>query len=385
MPWMSSIVENRKHAIWLVETGLPVSEAARLTGVSRQCLHKWIGRSEAEGADGLRDRSRAPHEHPNAVSPSMRRRVIRMKKRFSDEGPRKLRKYLMEEYPKERIPAASTIGLILKAEGLVTPRRRSRRTEETVDEKLIESSEPNQVWAIDYKGEFLVGRTHCYPLTITDTFSRYALLIEAHQGASAKPACRALWRTFGEFGIPSVIRCDNGTPFVSTKSPAGLTRLAVMLTRLGIKRERIEPGKPAQNGRHERFHRSLKAATANPPSTSWRGQAIRFGLYRKHYNDQRPHESLGMRTPAELYASSQRSRPRTLPPIEHPLAQAVLKVYSSGEITIRGAKLFLSASLANETVAANEVADDLVALTYGPIYLGVYSFRGREPVFTMAP
>jgi len=377
-------MDGRKHAIELVRLGASVTDSAYLSGVSRQCLHKWLKREDA--GEDLTDRSRAPKRHAFAVSTATRKRLIRLKKRYPDEGPRKLRTYFIEDYPDERPPAASTIGRILKDAGLTTPRPNRRRTEGIrTKSTLTEATQANDVWCIDYKGEFSVDGEQCYPLTLTDLYSCYTLAVCSHHGACTQPSMRTLWGVFGRYGLPRVIRCDNGTPFVSTKAPAGLTRLAVMLARLKIERERIDPGRPDQNGRHERFHRSLKGATANPPAPSWVAQQRRFDRYRTHFNHRRPHEALGMKPPATAYCTSPRLRPQKLPPIEHPTAQRILKVYSSGEITIRGSKLFLSSTLAGETVAANEIADDVLQISFGPIYLGVYSFREKRPCFIQAP
>ena len=378
-------MESRKHAVGLVDQGVSVSEAARLVGVSRQCLHKWLTRRAAHGDKGLAERSRAPRNHPNEVSRLTRKRLVRLKKKYRDEGPKKIRTYFREQYPNERAPAVSTIGLILKESGLVSPRPNRRRSDIVTKTTLTEATEPNHVWAIDYKGEFRVAGAWCYPLTITDTFSRYALTMQAHRATSCEPACQALWRAFGRFGLPKLIRSDNGIPFVSMKAPAGLTRLGVMLTKLGIRRERIDPGKPAQNGRHERFHRSLKGATANPPAGSWNAQQKRFDRYRLHFNETRPHEALAMQTPASLYYPTPRTRPDKLPEIEHPTAQRVICVYGNGEIRLGGTKVFLTHTLAGETVAVSEIADDLFRMSYGPIYLGTYSFQGKTPVFEQAP
>ena len=385
MGWRSSAMESRIHAIELVDAGVPVTESARLSGVTRQCLHKWLRRREAEGIEGLKDRSRAPKKHPNAVTAVMRKRALRYKKKHPDEGPRKIHGYLRGKYPGQKVPAASTIGLILKEEGLCVERPTRRREPVTTSNQLTDGVEPNQVWCLDYKGEFAVGGELCYPFTVTDHFSRFAIVVRGHRGATVKDSVRALWRAFDTFGLPRVIRCDNGTPFASTKSPAGLTRLAVMLERLGIRRERIDPGKPSQNGRHERFHRSLKGATANPPAHSWQAQQKRFERYCKHYNETRPHEALNMNVPASVYQTSDRARPQNLPVIEHPKAQRVIPVYSSGEIGLKGKKLFLTSTLAGETIAVDEIEDDLFRCTYGSLYLGVYSLREERPVFHQAP
>jgi len=378
-------MESRKHAIDLVELGISVSEASQLAGVSRQCLHKWLARYREQGWKGLRDHSRAPKRHAFAVTKRMRQRVVAMKKRFPSEGPRKLRGYLETKYPGERIPAASTMSIILKEAGLVAPRRRRRTNLASTKTTLTTPTAPNDVWCIDYKGEFLVDGRHCYPLTATDLFSKFDLVTRAHSGAVTTPTMRCMWNAFGTYGMPAVIRSDNGMPFISPKSPAGMSRFSVMLTRLGIRHERIAMGRPDQNGSHERFHRSLKAATANPPAGSWSAQQRRFDRYRKHYNHVRCHEALEMRPPANVFCNSSRTRPSKLPPIQHPRAQRILKIYSNGEMSLRGFTLFLSHSLRGETVAANEVEEDLVSISYGAIHLGVFSFRTKKPTFTQAP
>ena len=255
----------------LLKRGLGPVEVGRLCGVSRQTIHKWWTRYESDGEEGLEERSRAPHEHALAVSPEMRRRVIGLRRRYK-EGPRKLRVYLLREGLEEKVPAASTIGRILRQEGLSEPRTKRRRAPgSSVYKELTEPNEPNDIWTVDFKGEFLVGGHKCYPLTVQDRFSRMLLAIRSHSGTYAKTTNAALVRAFRTYGLPWGIRVDNGTPFVSCTSPAGLTQVSVLWVRLGIELERTRPGKPCDNGRHERLHKSLKHHTAKLELTRFQG------------------------------------------------------------------------------------------------------------------
>jgi len=208
--------------------------------------------------------------------------------------------------------------------------------------------------------------------------------VRAQTGTGYEPTRANLWRIFGSYGLPRVIRCDNGNPFVATRAPAGLTRFGALLVKLGIRLERTEPGKPYQNGSHERFHKTLKAATARPPASTWNAQQKRFDRFRKHYNEVRPHEALDMRAPAALYSASPRPRPKSPPPIEHPGVQRVITVYDDGSVSLFGSHIHLSTSIARETVGVTEVEDDIYKITYGPIYLGHISFRHRQPVTCFA-
>lgn len=378
MPWRTDVVESRLYAMELLAEGLSAGQVAEAVGVSRQTIQKWKKRLASEGKRGLLDRSHAPLEHPYEVSRRMEKLVLKARRKYG-EGPRKLRFYLGEDYPDERIPAASTIGRILKAHGLTEHRPTQRIHRPSQPSPLTEAKRPNDVWCIDFKGEFEVGGRLCYPFTVTDAFSRYVIATHAGFNTGGKRVYACLWRAFRRFGLPRVIRSDNGPPFVGRNAPRGLSRLSVRWVRLGIQPERIEPGKPQQNGRHERFHKSLKHATANPPATSLPAQQKRFDRYRVHFNDHRPHESLEMKRPAELYTPSERSRPDSVPPIEHPGVQRILCVSGDGRIHFRGNELHLSKALVYETVGITEIHDDLYEVTYGGLLLAHLSYRHPEP------
>lgn len=378
MPWATNVVDSRRYAMELLEEGLSAGQVAQALGVSRQTVQKWKKRKAEEGDAGLEDRSHAPHEHPYAVNEQMVRLVIKMRRKYK-EGPRKLRRYLLEEHPDKRVPAASTIGRILKCHGMTEKRTPRRPHTRVTPSPLVEPTGPNDVWCIDFKGEFNVGRRLCYPLTVTDAYSRYVIATNARTGTASKPVQAYLWRAFRRYGLPTVIRSDNGPPFAAYNAPCGLSQLSALWIRLGIHVERTEPGKPYQNGRHERFHKSLKHRTAAPPARTFGAQQKRFDRYRLHYNERRPHEALGMRSPAELYVPSSRPCPRTIPPIEHPQAQRIVSVFSDGRVSFRSAEFHVTKALRGQTVGLTEFEDDLYEVTYGPLCLAHVSFRGSEP------
>lgn len=378
MPWRTDVIESRLYAMQLLDEGLTAGRVGKAVGVSRQTIQKWKDRMEAEGEAGLADRSHAPVNHPFAVSPKIEKLVLKARRRYQ-EGPRKLRVYLLEQHPKERIPAASTIGRILKKHGLTEPRTTTRAHRPAQPSPLTEATWANDVWCIDFKGEFEVGGQLCYPLTVTDSFSRFVIATQAGYDTGGTRVQKSLWRAFRRYGLPRTIRSDNGAPFVGFNAPRGLSRLAVTWVRLGIQLERIEPGKPQQNGSHERFHKSLKHRTARPPAATFSAQQKRFDRYRIHFNEHRPHEALDMRRPAELYTPSERLCPDRLPPIEHPGVQRVLLVSRDGRINFRGAELHISKALIHETVGITEVHDDVYEVTYGALSLAHISFRHPKP------
>jgi len=248
MPWATNVIESRRYAMELLSGGMSAGQVAVAVGVSRQTIQKWKKRKEHEGEDGLIDRSHAPLTHPFAVSQEMERLVLRFRRRYR-EGPRKLRVYLLEQHPDKQIPAASTIGRILKRHDLTEKRLKPSKQLNAPPTSLTEPAKPNDVWCIDFKGEFEVGGRRCYPLTVTDGFSRYAIVTKAQTGLSRIPVQACLWRAFGRYGLPKVIRTDNGLPFAAFKAPLRLSKLAVQWIRLGIRVERIDPGKPYQTAR----------------------------------------------------------------------------------------------------------------------------------------
>ena len=233
---------------------------------------------------------------------------------------------------------------------------------------------PNRVWCADFKGNFAVGGERCNPLTISDGFSRYLLTCKALRSTTCSPVKRSFEATFREFGVPDAIRTDNGPPF-STLAVGGLSQLAIWWIRLGIRPERIMPGRPDQNGRHERMHRTLKAETARPPASSMRAQQARFDRFREEYNNVRPHEALGQATPSSLYRPTLRPLPRVLPELDYPGHFTICRTYPNGVITWRGTQWYLSGCLRNELVGLDELDNDCWRVFFGPVLLGILDVK----------
>jgi len=291
-------------------------------------------------------------------------------------GARKLRDVLAREQPGVGWPAPSTITTVLTRAGLVTTRRRSlrERTAWMRRTPLTAPTAPNDVWTADFKGEFRLRRgPYCYPLTIADLYSRYVLTVTGLDGTAGAPAEAIFRRSFAEFGLPWVIRTDNGVPFAAPGALGGLSVLSVWWIRLGIRPERIDKGVPQQNGAHERMHRTLKAEVTRPPSASLPAQQVRFDAGRRTFNERRPHEALQNTPPATHYTASARTRPPRLPPLEYPLDAELRRVTSSGVISWRMQRIFLSEVLSGEYVARHETAEEEWTITFGPLTLGTYS------------
>lgn len=371
MPWKeSSVLEQRNLFIREWQSGEEcVAELCRRFGISRQCGYELINRFVREGEAGLEPRSRAPARQARAMPAEVAARVVTARQQHPHWGPRKLRAFLERKAPRIDWPAASSIGALLKREGLVAARRKRPRVP-PYTEPLAHAGTPNQVWCADFKGWFECGDgSRCDPLTCTDAYSRYLLRCRAVTKADG-PHVRALFEAmFREYGLPLAVRTDNGSPFAS-RAPGGLSRLSMWWLRLGIRHERIEPGCPEQNGRHERMHRTLKQETAAPPRANLRRQQEAFVVFEREYNDERPHEGLGNRTPAEVYRRSERPYPARLPDIEFPLGATLRRISQQGSLKWRGERTFLSEVLARETVGLVEVDDDCFEVYYGPLLLG---------------
>ncbi len=349
----------------------PVAQLCRHFGISRKTGYKWIDRYETEGWPGVHEHSRAPHTRPHLTPATIQERVVQLRMQHPYWGPRKLLHRLTTREPSTAWPAPSTVGEILKRHGLVAPRRLRRRTP-AATQPLQTAMQPNDVWATDFKGWFRTqDGTRLDPLTLSDLASRYLLRCVSLRGGTAGLVQPVLVAAFQEYGLPAVIRSDNGPPFASV-GLGGLSQLAVWWIRLGIRPERIAPGHPEQNGRHERLHRTLKQATATPPYRTWRLQQRAFEEFRQEYNHERPHEALGMQTPAACYTPSARAYPRRLPEVEYPSHYRVRRVRSNGEIKWRGRRLFLSEALIGEPVGLQEVEQDLWRIEFGPIPLALY-------------
>jgi len=355
--WKETRVQDERLRLCLeFEAGeLSRAEICRRYGVSRKSGYKWWEQYLREGVAGLADRSRAPQNQPHAVDEETVGAILGLRARYPSWGERKLKAWLERERGERQWPCASSIGAVLKRYGLTSPPKRRRRA--SPSHELAAPSCANQVWAIDFKGWFRTGDgRRCDPLTLTDAHTRYLLRcqgVDATGAAFVRPLLEAAFR---EYGMPARMRSDNGPPFAST-GVGGLSRLSVWWLRLGIALERIEPGHPEQNGRHERMHRTLKRETARPPERTLRAQQRAFDRFRQEYNEERPHEALGMATPGSRYAPSARPFPARLPELEYPAGFALRVVEQHGDVSWRFGRFFLGEALAGETVGLEEVEE----------------------------
>jgi transposase InsO family protein len=339
-------------------------------GVSRQTGYDWLAKYRSGGASGLETKSSAPHHCPHETDEETAALLIAARKQHPTWGPRKLKAWLEDGHPWElELPAPSTIGGILKRAGLVSTRKRRRRPlRYSAPFRTIVAS--NDVWTADFKGQFRTrdGR-FCYPLTLVDCFSRYILRCDAYRAANgdAKASFEA---AFIEYGMPGAIRSDNGVPFATSSAPAGLSELSVWWIRLGITPERIPPGSPWENGRHERMHRTLKEEATRPPQANRKQQQLAFDAFRDEFNRERPHEALGQKPPATFYSASGRHYPKRPPELEYPDAFQLRRVSNVGVISWSGRRVFISNVLRGEVVGLSQVDDTTWELYFGPLLLG---------------
>jgi transposase InsO family protein len=348
----------------------------RRFGISRQWGYELVRRYDAKGIAGLEPRSRAPRHPSHAMADEIAEAIIGLRGEYPSWGPKKLRRMLQRRLPQTLWPAPSSIGDLLRREGLVRGRRR-RRLPLPVSQPFAAITAPNDLWCIDFKGWFRTGDgERCDPLTLSDADSRYLLVcrVVAPTTAGVDAVTDAAFR---EYGLPRALRSDNGPPFASTGA-GGLSRLAVKWLKLGIHLERIEPGAPQQNGRHERMHGTLKAETARPPAGSLAAQQQRFDAFRKVYNDERPHEGLGQETPASRYRPSLRGYPQRLEEPHYDAAQAVRQVRSNGEIRWGGELIFLSDALVGEPVGIAETEDGDWIVSFFHVPLGRIDRRSKR-------
>jgi len=346
-----------------------VVELAERYGVSRKTAYKWIGRYQAAGPSGLADRSSAPLVHGRATDAALVEAILQQKEARPTWGARKIIAKLSDRDPDLAWPVASTAGEILKRAGLVEPRRRRHRAPPTLG-GLTVAERPNHVWAVDHKGWITLGDgDRCEPLTITDSLARYLISVSSGGSTSVEEARPLFERAFAEFGLPETIRSDNGTPYASS-GVTGLTGLSVWWAKLGIRHERITPGRPQQNGRHERFHLTLKEAM-HPVSADRAVQSARFEAFRTYYNEERPHEALGQTPPSRHYAPSPRQLPDRLPEPDYPREADLRNVRQSGEIRWAGGLIYVSTALVGETVAIEESEEGELRMRFYDKPLGV--------------
>jgi transposase InsO family protein len=356
-----------------------MTELCERYGISRKTGYVWVDRYAQEGLAGLRDRSRAPRSCPHGTAPEVSERLLELRRLHPTWGPRKLLAWLEKREPERSWPVASTVGGILKRHGLVEDRAARRRPWPPSVRPSVQAEAPNRVWTGDFKGQFRTGDGRlCYPLTVADGFSRFLLAVVGLDTVSEAQAWPVFERLFREYGLPEAIKTDNGSPFASICALARLSRLSVRWLKLGIRLERIEPGHPEQNGRHERMHRTLKQETARPPAADRGAQQERFDRFRSVYNEQRPHEALAQKTPAELYHSSGRPYPEKTPEPEYPGHFEVRWVRPNGGIKWQGEFLFLSQALSGERVGLEESDDGVWSVYFGLVLLARFDERERK-------
>ena len=341
-------------------------------GISEKTGQKWLARFRKDGLDGLEDRSHAPRAPRCHLAPELAARIIALRKQYPKYGAVKLYDWLVQHEPAIAWPVPSTIGSLLTRHGLVRSRRHRPRGHAALVSGRTAATAPNDVWTADFKGEFrLTNGGWCYPLTVLDLCSHYLLRCRALPTTSVAPTQAAFEAVFREYGLPQVLRTDNGVPFAQPNALGRLGALGFWWVRLGIRPEHIQPGRPAQNGAHERFHKTLKAAMAQPRAASFHVQQARFDAFQQEYNSERPHASLpGHRPPASVYTASLRPYPTRLPPVLYPEGSEVRLVMHQGSIRWRNALIFLSTNLAGEYVLLTETGTDLFTIQYAQLTLG---------------
>lgn len=382
MPWVEtcSMTERMRLVIAAEKGTYSISEVCRRHGVSRKTGYKWLGRYGEDGAEGLRDRSRRPHRSPNKTPEEIEALLIEVREKHPRWGPDKLLAVIKRHHPDLELPARSTVAAILKRQGLIRSRRRRHRSRHP-GPPTREITAPNELWTADFKGQFKTqdGRW-CYPLTVADEHTRYLLACDGMKSTEGQGVRSTFERLFREHGMPEGIRTDNGVPFVVSHAILGLSSLGVWWISLGIRPERIQPGKPQQNGRHERMHRTLKDETVVPPASSLKVQQIRFDAFVDEFNTERPHEALGQQTPAEVWRPSARPYPDRIPEPEYPGHFLLRKVSTTGNIKFNNRVLWLSATLKNQLVGLEEVDDGIWSIYFYDVLLGRFDEKDYEVI-----
>jgi putative transposase len=377
MPWKESvIVDERMKFIGRLLEGEKMAELCREFGISRKTGYKFWARYHEVGLHGLTDRMRRPKRYANQLPMQLEKEILRIKHDKPSWGAPKIREILRRKYPEVKTPAKSTIHCILDRHGFVKRRKRRRfRSEGT---PLSMANHPNDLWCADYKGEFMLGnRQYCYPLTITDFASRFLLSCEALESNAEVYAFDVFERIFKERGLPQTIRTDNGVPFASPHALFGLSKLAVWWLRLGIAIERIKPGNPQQNGRHERMHLTLKKEATKPAGENLLQQQEKFDRFIEEFNTQRPHQALDMKYPREVYQPSLRPY-HGLGEVAYPFHDRTITVTCCGRICIHGKKVNLSTVFSGQNVGVKEVTDGIWLVSFMDYDLGYFDEENQK-------
>jgi len=367
-------MDERMKFVSKILDGEQMSSLCREFGISRKTGYKIWNRYRNSGVEAFTDRSRRPYRYANQLPIQVVRTILKLKNEKPSRGAPKIRELILRRFPGIKPPASSTVHAVLDRHGLVT--RRKRRRNRATGTPLSWGREPNDLWCADYKGEFLLGnRRYCYPLTVTDQRSRFLLACEALETTKERFAFTVFDRLFKERGLPKAIRTDNGVPFASPNGLFNLSKLAVWWLRLGIEIERIKPGHPEQNGRHERMHLTLKKETTRPPAQNFLQQQGKFDDFLEEFNVERPHEGLEMQCPAEVYRSSERPYQGLAEP-SYPFHDRTITVTTCGRICYRGKKINFSVVFAEQAVGIKEVADGIWLVSFMDYDLGYFDLEG---------
>lgn len=371
MPWKEELLMDQKTQFVseYLRDSLSFTELCQPYHISRKTGYKWIARYEAHGPAGLLDRSRRPHSSPDQTPDALRRAICDARLRHPSWGAKKLLKLLQRKDPQSRWPSRWTVCEILRREGLVRQKTRRRKTGHPGKPASIVTA-PNELWCVDFKGHFKTrdGR-YCYPLTVTDRYSRYLLGCQGLFSTETLGAKEVFKHLFKKYGLPNAIRSDNGVPFAST-ALGRLSELSVWWIQLGIRPELIQPGKPQQNGQHERMHRTLKAETTRPPAANLAKQQRLFNSFRREYNEVRPHEGIELETPASMYERSTRLLPKEIPPLVYPAHFETRLVSKNSGIRWNSQWVAVSHTCAGLYVGLEQVDHGLWDVYLGPVKLG---------------
>jgi len=370
MPWKEcSVMDERIRFVARLLDGESMTEVCREFGISRKTGYKIFTRYKEQGSEALNDRCRRPVRYANQLPAQIEGLIVRCKHEKPHWGARKIRELLVRRLDQDiRVPAKSTVHAVLHRHGLVKgigrPRYRASGT------TLSAGETPNALWCADFKGEFRLGNgQYCYPLTVTDHASRYLLLCEALESTREDPAITAFEQLFRQRGLPQAIRSDNGVPFASRSALFGLSKLSVWWLRLGIGIERIKPGRPQQNGRHERMHLTLKKEATRPPGMNSLQQQALFDAFVQEFNSERPHEALAMKTPEQLYSASPRPY-NGLPELSYPLHDREVLVTACGRICMHRKRVNVSTVMAGQKLGIKEVDEGIWIVSFMHYDLG---------------
>ena len=361
--------------------GEKIAPLCRDFGISRVTGHNLIKRYKMMGQCALVEQKRTPHRYANKLPIAVEALILNLKREYKTWGAPKIREKIIRKYPDVKTPAISTIHAVLDRHGLVK-HRKGRKRYKNKGTVLSHVKHPNELWCADYKGEFMMGnRQYCYPLTITDYSSRYLISCDGLSSTKEDFAFEVFTKAFKEYGLPKTIRTDNGCPFASAQSFYKLTKLSVWWMRLGIHVERIQPGCPQQNGRHERMHLTLKQETTRPPRENLLAQQEEFDKFIRIYNTERPHQGIKNKYPAEVYKRSPREL-KSLEPLYYPFHDQTITVSQCGRICTRGFKVSLSRVFSGQQVGIKEMEDNIWVVSFLDYDLGYFDDRSHkvEPV-----